>query len=316
MLQLLVRRILYGVIVLALMLVFVFAVMRLVPGDAVELQLADAGAVSEEQVAAMKDELGLSDPMPVQLAKWVGNAVQGDLGSSLWSDEPVTETILDRLPVTFELTVLAMLIAMAIGIPAGVFAAVRRNSWVDNVIRVGSVVGVSIPNFWLGLMLLTLLSLWFNWIPPLGYRGLFEDPWTNIQQVILPSLALGVAVSASLARLTRSAVLEVLQADFIRTVRAKGLSERGVVFRHALRNSLISVVTLIGLQLGALLGGTVILESIFSLPGMGSLIFEAVSRRDYPVIQAAVLVYGATFIAVNILVDLAYGWIDPRVRPG
>ncbi|HEX4979729.1 MAG TPA: nickel ABC transporter permease [Acidimicrobiales bacterium] len=316
MLQLLVRRILYGVIVLALMLVFVFAVMRLVPGDAVELQLADAGAVSEEQVAAMKDELGLSDPMPVQLAKWVGNAVQGDLGSSLWSDEPVTETILDRLPVTFELTVLAMLIAMAIGIPAGVFAAVRRNTWVDNVIRVGSVVGVSIPNFWLGLMLLTLLSLWFNWIPPLGYRGLFEDPWTNIQQVILPSLALGVAVSASLARLTRSAVLEVLQADFIRTVRAKGLSERGVVFRHALRNSLISVVTLIGLQLGALLGGTVILESIFSLPGMGSLIFEAVSRRDYPVIQAAVLVYGATFIAVNILVDLAYGWIDPRVRPG
>lgn len=313
--QLLVRRMLYGVIVLALMLVFVFAVMRLVPGDAVELQLADAGAVSEEQIQAMKHELGLSDPMPVQLAKWVGNAVQGDLGSSLWSDEPVAETIFDRLPVTFELTALAMLIAMVIGIPAGVFAAVRRNTWVDNGIRIGSVIGVSIPNFWLGLMLLTLLSLWFNWIPPLGYRSLFDDPWTNLQQVFLPSLALGVAVSASLARLTRSAVLEVLQADFVRTVRAKGLSERGVVFRHALRNSLISVVTLIGLQIGALLGGTVILESIFSLPGMGSLIFEAVSRRDYPVIQAAVLVYGGTFIAVNILVDLAYGWIDPRVRP-
>lgn len=315
MLQLLVRRAIYGVVVLALMLVFVFAIMRLVPGDAVELQLADAGAVSSEQIKAMKDELGLSDPMPVQLASWVGNALQGDLGSSLWSDEPVAETIVDRLPVTFELTGLAMLIALVIGIPAGVFAAVRRNTWADGAIRVGSVVGVSIPNFWLGLMLLTLLSLWFNWIPPLGYRRLFDDPWTNIQQVILPALALGVAVSASLARLTRSAVLEVLQADFIRTVRAKGLPERGVVFRHGLRNSLISVVTLIGLQIGALLGGTVILESIFSLPGMGSLIFEAVSRRDYPVIQAAVLVYGGTFIMVNIVVDLAYGWIDPRVRP-
>lgn len=315
MLQLLGRRAGYGVVVLALMLVFVFGVMRLVPGDAVELQLADAGAVNQEQIQAMKDELGLSDPMPVQLAKWTGNALQGDLGSSLWSGEPVTAMIGDRLPVTFELTLLAMLIAIAIGIPGGVFAAVRRGSWVDGTIRVGSVVGVSIPNFWLGLMLLTLLSLWFNWIPPLGYRALFDDPWTNLQQVILPAIALGVAVSASLARLTRSAVLEVLQADFVRTVRAKGLPERAVVFKHALRNSLISVVTLVGLQLGALLGGTVILESIFSLPGMGSLIFEAVSRRDYPVIQAAVLVYGGTFIVVNILVDVAYGWIDPRVRP-
>lgn len=315
MLQLLGRRAGYGVVVLALMLVFVFGVMRLVPGDAVELQLADAGAVNQEQIQAMKDELGLSDPMPVQLAKWTGNALQGDLGSSLWSGEPVTGMIGDRLPVTFELTLLAMLIAIAIGIPGGVFAAVRRGSWVDGTIRVGSVVGVSIPNFWLGLMLLTLLSLWFNWIPPLGYRALFDDPWTNLQQVILPAVALGVAVSASLARLTRSAVLEVLQADFVRTVRAKGLPERAVVFKHALRNSLISVVTLVGLQLGALLGGTVILESIFSLPGMGSLIFEAVSRRDYPVIQAAVLVYGGTFIVVNILVDVAYGWIDPRVRP-
>lgn len=315
MLQLLGRRAGYGIVVLALMLVFVFGVMRLVPGDAVELQLADAGAVNQEQIQAMKDELGLSDPMPVQLAKWTGNALQGDLGSSLWSGEPVTAMIGDRLPVTFELTLLAMLIAIAIGIPGGVFAAVRRGSWVDGTIRVGSVVGVSIPNFWLGLMLLTLLSLWFNWIPPLGYRGLFDDPWTNLQQVILPAIALGVAVSGSLARLTRSAVLEVLQADFVRTVRAKGLPERGVVFKHALRNSLISVVTLVGLQLGALLGGTVILESIFSLPGMGSLIFEAVSRRDYPVIQAAVLVYGGTFIIVNILVDVAYGWIDPRVRP-
>jgi len=315
MLQLLGRRAGYGIVVLALMLVFVFGVMRLVPGDAVELQLADAGAVSDEQIQAMKDELGLSDPMPVQLAKWTGNALQGDLGSSLWSGEPVTAMIGDRLPVTFELTFLAMLIAIAIGIPGGVFAAIRRGSWVDGTIRVGSVVGVSIPNFWLGLMLLTLLSLWFNWIPPLGYRALFDDPWTNLQQVILPALALGVAVSASLARLTRSAVLEVLQADFVRTVRAKGLPERAVVFKHALRNSLISVVTLVGLQIGALLGGTVILESIFSLPGMGSLIFEAVSRRDYPVIQAAVLVYGGTFIIVNILVDVAYGWIDPRVRP-
>lgn len=315
MLQLLGRRAGYGVVVLVLMLVFVFGVMRLVPGDAVELQLADAGAVDDEQIKAMKDELGLSDPMPVQLAKWAGNALQGDLGSSLWSGEPVTAMIGDRLPVTFELTLLAMLIAIAIGIPAGVFAAVRRGSWVDGTIRVGSVVGVSIPNFWLGLMLLTLSSLWFNWIPPLGYRDLFDDPWTNLQQVILPAIALGVAVSASLARLTRSAVLEVLQADFVRTVRAKGLPERVVVFKHALRNSLISVVTLVGLQLGALLGGTVILESIFSLPGMGSLIFEAVSRRDYPVIQAAVLVYGGTFIIVNILVDVAYGWIDPRVRP-
>lgn len=314
MLEMIIRRLGYGMLVLFLMIVFIFVIMRMVPGSAVELQLAEAGAVTPEQIAQKKAELGLDKSVPEQLASWLGNAVQGDLGTSLWSSRTVTSIVAERIPVTMELSLVSIALAIVIGIPVGVASAIKRNTWIDNVLRISSIVFLSIPNFWLGLLLITFFSLVMGWVPPLGYSGLFDDPVRNIQQIILPAIALGLSVSASISRMTRSSLLEVLHADFIRTVRAKGASERVVVFKHALRNSLIAVFTLIGLQIGALLGGTVILESIYSLPGMGSLVAQAVNQRDYPVVQAAVLFYGGVFILVNIMVDVAYGWIDPRIR--
>lgn len=295
------------------MVTFVFVVMRAVPGDVVTLQLADSGA-SEEQIEVLEAELGLDKSILAQLGDWIAGAVQGDLGNSLWSGQPVTEVISDRLPVTVQLAIMSVILAILIGIPIGVISAVKHNSFIDHLLRVTSVGGLSIPNFWMGLILLTGLALVLNWIPPLGYQSFFENPVVNIQQMILPAICLAITLSASIVRMTRSAVLEVLHSEFIRTVRSKGAKERVVIYKHALRNSLVSVVTLIGLQVGYLLGGTVVLESIFSLPGLGSLIFETVSSRDYPIIQASVLIFGAMFLLINLIVDILYGWVDPRIR--
>jgi peptide/nickel transport system permease protein len=307
------KRFIYGIIVLLIMTTFVFVVMRAVPGDVVTLQLADSGA-SEEQIQALRSELGLDKSILAQLGEWITNAVQGNLGTSLWSDQAVTEMILDRLPVTLQLAIMSIILATFIGIPIGVISAVKHNKMIDHFLRVISVGGLSIPNFWMGLILLTVLSLALNWMPPLGYQSFTENPIVNLQQMIFPSICLAITLSASIVRMTRSAVLEVLHSEFIRTVRSKGAKERIVIFRHALRNSLVSVITLIGLQVGYLLGGTVVLESIFSLPGLGSLIFETVTARDYPVVQASVLIFGAMFLVVNLIVDVMYGWVDPRIR--
>lgn len=309
-----IRRVLYGFLILVIMMVFTFAVMRAVPGDVVELMLADAGAVTEEQKQLMREQLGLAGPIWKQFIDWIGGVVKGDLGQSLWSQQPVMKLVGERLPVTIELVILSMSFALLLGIPVGVISAVKHGKWVDNLLRVCAIIGLSVPNFWLGMLIMTFLSLQFNWIPPLSYRAPWEDLSTNLTQMMLPTIALGVALSASIIRMTRSALLEVLHSDFIRTVRAKGAKESVVVFKHALRNSLVSVITLVGLQLGSLLGGTVVLESIFSLPGLGSLIYETVNNRDYPVVQACVLVFGGMFILVNMLVDIAYGWVDPRIR--
>lgn len=308
-----VRRLIYGVLVLLLMVTFVFVVMRAVPGDIVTLQLADSGA-SEEQIEVLEAELGLDKSIMAQLGAWIKGVVQGDLGTSLWSGLPVTEIIKERIPITLQLSIMSIILATLIGIPIGVISAVKHNSFVDHLLRITSVGGLSIPNFWLGLILLTGLALLFNWIPPLGFQSFFENPIVNLQQMILPAICLAITLSASIVRMTRSAVLEVLHSNFIRTIRSKGAKERVVIYKHALRNSLVSVITLIGLQVGYLLGGTVVLESIFSLPGLGSLIFETVSARDYPVIQAAVLIFGAMFLLVNLVVDVMYGWVDPRIR--
>lgn len=307
------KRFLYGIVVLFIMTAFVFILMRAVPGDVVTLQLANSGA-SEEQMNALKAELGLDKNVFGQLTDWITSAVQGDLGSSLWSGQNVSEVIVDRLPVTLQLAIMSIILAIIIGIPVGVISAVKQNKLIDHLLRILSVGGLSIPNFWLGLILLTGLSLLLNWIPPLGYQSFAENPIVNFQQMILPAICLAMTLSASIVRMTRSAVLEVLHSEFIRTVRSKGAKERVVIFKHALRNSLVSVITLIGLQIGYLLGGTVVLESIFSLPGLGSLIFESVLSRDYPIVQSAVLIFGAMFLLVNLLVDIMYGWVDPRIR--
>ncbi|MEK5080731.1 ABC transporter permease [Solibacillus sp. FSL W7-1436] len=313
MIDYIVRRLIFGIFVLLIMTTFIFIIMRAVPGDVVTLQLANSGATTE-QMAALKAEMGLDKSVFGQLIDWGKNALQGDLGSSLWSGKEVSQIILDRLPVTIQLALMAIVLAIIIGIPIGVISAVKQNTFIDHFLKVISIGGLSIPSFWLGLILLTVLSLSFNWIPPLGYQSFAENPIVNLQQMFLPAICLAITLSASIVRMTRSAVLEVLHSEFIRTVRAKGAKEAVVIFKHALRNSLISVITLIGLQIGYLLGGTVVLESIFALPGLGSLIFETVLVRDYPVVQSTVLVFGAMFLLVNLIVDVMYGWVDPRIR--
>jgi peptide/nickel transport system permease protein len=309
-----IRRIAGGILVLFVLSTLLFFLMRAVPGDVVRLQLADASSVSPERMAEIEQELGLDQPAWRQYFTWIGDALTGDFGNSLWSRQSVVSTIAGRLPVTLELALLSIGLAVILGLFVGVISAIRRGGWLDGALRVGAVTGLSIPNYFVGLMLITMMSLWFNWVPPLSYQRPWESLSVNLQQMWMPAVALGISVAASLARLTRSSMLEVLGADYIRAVRAKGASERRINMKHALRNSLVPVVTLLGLQFGALLGGTVILETIFSLPGIGSLVFDAVNQRDYPVIQACVILYGGLFIAVNIVVDLAYGWIDPRIR--
>ncbi|WP_214405526.1 ABC transporter permease [Pseudonocardia lacus] len=314
MIEYVVRRVLYGLLVIALVTVFVFLTLRLIPGDVVRLQLADAPGVTQEQLDARAAALGLDQPLITQLFKFLGDAFTGDFGISFQSQQPVTSIIAERLPITLQLGLMALVISIALGIPLGLLAAYKQNSWLDQSLRVVSVAGLSIPNFWLGLLLVTYLAIWFSWSPPLVYRSPGEDLVSNLTQMALPALALGVSGMAAIARMLRSSLLEVMRSNFVRTVRAKGAPERTVLFTHAVRNSLVPVFSLIGVQVGGILGGTVILESIFAIPGMGSMIFQAVQMRDYPVVLGAVVVFGAVFVTVNLVVDLLYGVIDPRIR--
>lgn len=313
MLKLFARRMVYGFVILNLMTILLFVVVRLVPGDPVKVQLADA-AVPPERIEEMTAEFGLDEPVWGQLADWYGGAVTGDFGTSFATGQSVASMVFGRLPLTLTLAAFAVAVALVIGITAGVTSAINRNGWADNFIRFFSVLGLSMPNFWLALLMLTFTSVYFSWVPPLAYEGIFENPWGTFQKMWMPALALGAALGASIARLTRSSMLEVLGSDYIRTVRAKGARERVVLYKHALRNSLIPVITLVGIQVGALLGGTVILKQIFSLPGLGREVFTAVNQRDYPVLQMGAILYGSIFIVVNIFVDLSYGWVNPRMR--
>ncbi|MFA5565653.1 MAG: ABC transporter permease [Acidimicrobiia bacterium] len=313
MLRLLGRRLLYGFFILNLMTILLFLIVRLVPGDAVRMQLADTVA-SEEQIAQLTSEFGLDKPVWTQLGSWYAGAVKGDFGTSFATRDSVASMVFGRLPVTITLTVYSVVLGLILGVGAGVISVIRRNGWIDNVVRFISVLGLSLPNFWLALLMLTFTSIVWKWVPPLNYVSVVEDPIGNLTKLAMPALALGAALGASIARLTRSSLLEVMGSDFIRTVRAKGANQWNVLFRHALRNSLIPVITLVGIQIGALLGGTVILEQIFSLPGLGRVVYQAVNTRDYPVLQMCAVLYGAIFIVVNIAVDLSYGWINPRMR--
>ena len=309
-----IRRVLYGFFVVLFVIVFVFLALHIVPGDAVRVQLADAPGVTEEQIAERTAALGLDQPVGTQLLKFLGGVFTGDFGRSFQDDSSVMGEIAKRLPITLELGVLALIIGVVLGLGMGMISAVRANTWVDQTFRVVSVSGLSIPNFWLGLLLVTYIAIYFGWSPPLVYKGPTEDLGSNLSQMILPAFALGVAAMAGTSRLLRSSLLEVMQSNFVRTVRARGASPSTVLLKHATRNSILPVFTLLGLQVGAILGGTVILESIFSIPGMGLMIFRAVGVRDYPVVMGCVIVYAAVFVFVNIVVDLMYGLIDPRVR--
>jgi peptide/nickel transport system permease protein len=314
MIEFLVRRAFVSAITLAIISVIVFAGVRMIPGDPARV-LAGTDA-DEAGLEEIRDKYGLRDPMAVQYLRWVGLALQGDLGESIRTRQSVTGTVLAKAPITIELACLSLLVAVSIAIPAGVVAAVRRNTVWDVLASGISLCGVSIPNFWLGIMLILLVSVRFGWLPASGFVPIAEDPVANLQRMIMPALVLGTGLAAVLMRQTRNAMIEVLTADYVRTARSKGLGAFTVVMRHALRNGLIPVVTILGLQMGALMGGAVVTEQIFVLPGFGRLIVEAVFTRDYPLVQGVVLITASSYVLINLLVDVSYSVLNPRIRIG
>ena len=309
------RRLLALIPTLIFASIIVFTTVRLIPGDIIDMMLSqnDISASKMDREALMAT-LGLDKPMWTQYLSWVGNLFKGDMGNSLWQSTPVTERLAQRIPVTFELGVLAILIGLLIALPVGVYSAIRQDTAGDYIARSFSILLLAIPSFWLGTMVVVIPSILWGWSPEVSYIPFWEDPWGNLKQMLVPAVVLGAALSAVTMRMTRTMMLEVLRQDYIRTATAKGLPERLVVFRHALRNALIPVVTLIGLQAPLVIGGAVIIEQIFGIPGMGTLLLEAVSQRDYPVITGVFLVVGLAVMLINLLVDLSYGLLDPRVR--
>ena len=317
--QYLIRRLLAAIPVLLLASVWIFGLMRFLPGDAVWTKLAsDAESRFDPEVAAeLRRQLGLDQPYHVQYWEWIsGIVLRGDMGRSFFSKETVLDEIVKRVPVTLELALGTTLVALAIAIPVGIIAAIRQDTGMDYVGRVGAIIGLAVPNFWLGPLLLLLPAIWFGYTPPFGYVNAWESPGENLRLFAFPCLALGASFAASIMRMTRSQLLEVLRQDYIRTAWAKGLRERVVVFRHALKNALIPVVTVLGVQIGHLLGGSVVIETVFGLPGLGALTVFAIRQRDYPVIQGVVLLLALTFVLVNLAVDFWYAWLDPRIRYG
>ena len=306
-----IRRLLQLIPVLLGISIAIFAVLRLIPGGFASGMLGiDATPELIEQVNA---RYGLDQPVVTQYLKWIGGVLHGDFGQSFRSGADILPEILTRFKVTAELAILAAIISWCIALPLGILAAVKRNSVVDRVVRVVALLGVSIPGFALSILIILVLSLAFNYYPPLNYVGLFEDPLKNLEIMLLPSLILGTSMAGSVMRMTRSSVLEVLRLDFIKTVRAKGASERIAIFKHALRNALIPIVTLVGMQIGSLLGGAVVIEQIFSLPGLGQMTLTGINNRDYPVVQGCVLFIAFDYVIVNLVVDVLYAYIDPRI---
>jgi peptide/nickel transport system permease protein len=294
----------------------VFMTVRMIPGNIIDLMLSQNDvSASKATRAQLEMALGLDQPVYIQYFRWMGAMLlHGDLGKSLWSNTSVMDEILHRLPVTFELGLMALIVALIVGIPIGVYAALKQDTIGDYVLRTVSILALAIPAFWTGTLVMVFPSIWWGWSPSVRYVTLLQDPVAHLLQLLIPALILGKAFSAIIMRLTRTLMLEVLRQDYIRTARAKGLSVRTIVTRHALRNALIPVVTLVGLQAPVLFGGAVILEQIFVIPGMGLLLLEAVSSRDYPVITGVFLIIGVSVVMINLLVDLSYGWLDPRVR--
>jgi peptide/nickel transport system permease protein len=298
--------------------ILIFVLMRLVPGDIAEILVYQTGsevsAVQQKQIRQIRAELGLDRPIVIQYAKWLGSALQGEFGRSYSQQRPVIEILKERVPRSLELALLTILIAMAWAVPLGVISAVYQNRWADYLVRVLSISGLSLPIFFSGVLMLYGLVRIFHWLPPLEFVSFTTNPVRNLEQLIWPALVQAYYISAPITRLTRSQLLEVIRQDYVRTARAKGLAEGMVVYRHALSNSLLPVVTFLGWWSGRLLGGIVIVEIIFSVPGMGSTLAQAVSQRDYPTVQALVFVMALVFLTINLLVDLLYAWLDPRIR--
>lgn len=294
--------------------VLTFAIMRVVPGDVVVLRYSQSGAVPQEVIDAERRELGLDRPLPDQFVSWMADIVRLDFGRSLWTDRPVIDEIKGRFGISLELALLATLLATSLALPLGVIAAVKQDTWVDYLIRVFSIGGLAMPSFWLGILVILGLVVAFGWAPPLIFVPLWEDPIENLAQLIWPAVVVGYRYSAVATRMTRSSVLEVLREDYVRTARAKGLKETLVIVRHALRNSLLPVVTVLSLEFAFLFGGLVVTEQVFNVNGLGKLLVDAVAQRDYTLVQALVLIFAFLFVFVNFVVDLIYGVLDPRIK--
>lgn len=314
MIQYVLRRLLEMIPVVLVMSLVVFFITAVLPGDVTTAILGEDATA--EQRADLRERLGLDDPMVVQYGRWLAGAATGDLGQSLRSGEAVIDVVLQRAPVTIQLTILSILLALAIGIPAGIMAATRRNTLGDATARVLALAGVAIPNFWLGILLIVLFSLWLGVLPPSGYVPFFDDPLESLKLMILPTITMGTGLAAVIMRQTRAALLEVLSADYIRTAKAKGLNPAVITYKHALRNGLIPVVTVTGLQIGALMNGAVITEVVFSLPGVGRMAADAIFTRDIPMVQGSIVVIVLAVLIVNLLTDIAYAYVDPRIKLG
>jgi len=311
-LDFLAQRVAISVVTLFLITLIIFAGVRMIPGDPARVM---AGTDADEAgLQEIRVKYGLNDPIPVQYFRWLSLALQGDLGESIRTREPVVKTVAAKLPITIQLAGLSLLIAIGIAIPAGIFSAVRRNTVWDLMANAVSLCGVSIPSFWLGIMLILFLSVRLHVLPASGFVSFFQDPLANLQRMLMPAFVLGAALAAVLMRQTRNSMIEVMSANYIRTAYSKGLAERVVIVRHALRNGLIPIVTILGLQMGALMGGAVVTEQIFVVPGFGRLIVEAVFTRDYPLVQGVVLITASSYVLINLLVDVSYSLLNPRIR--
>lgn len=312
MLDFLLQRVAISIVTLLVISLVVFTGVRLIPGD--PARVMGGTDADPAGLAEIRAKYGLDDPVPLQYLRWLGLALRGDLGESIRTREGVVRTVAAKLPITIELAGLSLLIALAIAIPAGVFSAVRRNTIWDLLANGVSLCGLSVPSFWLGIMLILLFSVRLRLLPASGFVPLFQDPLANLERMIMPAFVLGAGLAAVLMRQTRNSMIEVMSADYIRTAYSKGLAGRAVVFRHAIRNGLIPVVTILGLQTGALMGGAVVTEQIFVVPGFGRLIVEAVFTRDYPMVQGVVLITASAYVLINLLVDVAYSLLNPRIR--
>ena len=299
-----------------LVTIIVFVVMRLVPGDPAIaiLEGEGGGSYTQEDLDRLRHRLGTDRPIVVQYLSWIGGAARGDFGDSLWFNAPVMTELKSRIPVTIELAVMAILLAVVTAVPLGVLSAVKPNSNLDYGARLFSLTGIALPSFFSAILLILLLVKVFGWLPPLGYETLWEGPVTNLQQMVFPALALAFYDMAFITRVTRSSMMEILREDYMRTARSKGLAERVVLLRHGLKNAFLPVLTISGWQFGRLFGGTVIIETIFLVPGVGRILIESIFHRDFTMIQAVIVIIGVAIVSINLLVDLLYGWLDPRIR--
>lgn len=311
------RRLVVAVPTLFGVTVLIFVAMRVIPGDPIAMmggQGQSTYVLTDEEQEAARASLGLDQPLHLQYLSWIGDIFRGDLGYSFWTDEPVREQIVRRAPISAEIGLLAVIISWVVGVPVGLLSAIRRNSWLDNVTRLAVTVFLALPSFWLGLVLVLLTVRLFYWRPPLVITQLWEQPLVNLQLVAGPAIAVGAGLAAVIARMTRSTALDVLNEDYVRTARAKGLGERGITYNHVFRNALLPVITTSSVAIGGLLGGTVATETAFGVPGLGKLLVEAINQRDWIVIQNLVFLYALVFVIVNLLTDISYAWIDPRIR--